>query len=151
MKRYLIIIIFNFLLLSFGYSQQYTFTNYSINEGLSQSVVNCIFQDSKGYIWIGTQNGLNRFDGENFDVYNYDPVDSSSISNSWIYAITEDHEGDLWIGTKGGLNKYLTKKNRFQRIEYQTGFTFDVTHYIYDVVCLSNGNIIINTPPVISV
>ncbi len=88
---------------------------------------------------------------ENFDVYNYDPVDSSSISNSWIYAITEDHEGDLWIGTKGGLNKYLTKKNRFQRIEYQTGFTFDVTHYIYDVVCLSNGNIIINTPPVISV
>lgn len=151
MKRHLNILIFNFLLLTSGYSQQYIFSNYSINEGLSQSVVNCIFQDSKGYIWIGTQNGLNRFNGETFDVYNYNPVDSNSISNNWIYAIDEDREGNLWIGTKGGLNKYLTKKNHFQRIEYQTGFTFDVTQYIYDVVCLSDGNIIINTPPVISI
>lgn len=151
MKRVLNILIFSFLLLIHAYSQQYVFTNYSINEGLSQSVVNCIFQDSKGYIWIGTQNGLNRFNGETFDVYNYNPVDSNSISNNWIYTIEEDKEGNLWIGTKGGLNKYLTKKNHFQRIEYQTGFTFDVTQYIYDVVCLSNGNIIINTPPVISI
>ncbi|MBT6006749.1 MAG: hypothetical protein HOG79_13600 [Prolixibacteraceae bacterium] len=151
MKRLLNILIFSFLLSIHGYSQQFTFTNYSINEGLSQSVVNCIFQDSKGYIWIGTQNGLNRFNGETFDVYSYNPIDSNSISNNWIYAITEDHDGNLWVGTKGGLNKYLTKKNYFQRIEYQTAFTFDVTQYIYDVVCMSNGNIIINTPPVISI
>jgi ligand-binding sensor domain-containing protein/signal transduction histidine kinase len=151
MKRFLSILIFNSVLLINGYSQQFIFSNYSINEGLSQSVVNCMFQDSRGFIWFGTQNGLNRFNGETFDVYSYNPVDSNSISNNWIYAITEDHDGNLWVGTKGGLNKYLTKQNHFQRIEYQTGFTFDVTQYIYDVVCLSNGNIIINTPPVISI
>jgi ligand-binding sensor domain-containing protein/signal transduction histidine kinase len=137
--------------LTTGYSQQYIFTNYSINNGLSQSVVNCIFQDSKGYIWIGTQNGLNRFNGETFDIYSYNPADSSSISNNWIYAITEDTDGNLWIGTKGGLNKYLVKQNNFKRISYQTNFPYDVNQYSYDIVRLSNGKILINTPPVISV
>jgi len=151
MKRLLIILYFSFQLFQNVFCQQYNFTNYSINDGLSQSVVNCIFQDSKGYIWIGTQNGLNRFNGETFDVYTYNPVDSNSISNNWIYAITEDRDGNLWVGTKGGLNKYLTKQNHFQRIKYQTEFPIDVTQYIYDVVCLSNGNIVINTPPLITI
>lgn len=151
MKRLITILIFSFILLINGYSQQYIFSNYSINNGLSQSVVNCIFQDSKGYIWIGTQNGLNRFNGETFDVYSYNPVDSNSISNNWIYAITEDIDGNLWIGTKGGLNKYLVKQNKFKRIPYQANFIYDVTQYCYDNICLSNGNILINTPPVISI
>jgi len=151
MKQIITILIFSFLLIFNGYSQQYAFTSYSINNGLSQSVVNCVFQDSKGYIWIGTQNGINRFNGETFDIYNYNPGDSNSISNNWIYAITEDSDGDLWIGTKGGLNKYLAAQNKFERIVYQSGFAFDVTQYIYDIVCLKNGDILINTPPVISI
>ena len=151
MKQLIFIIFFSFTFIYAGFSQQYIFTNYSINEGLSQSVVNCIFQDSKGYIWIGTQNGLNRFNGETFDVYSYNPADTSSISNNWIYAIAEDANGDLWIGTKGGLNKYQTNKNNFKRVVYKTGFQHDVTQYFYEIVCLSNGNILINTPPVISV
>jgi len=151
MKKLLSILVFSFILLISGYSQQYIFTNYSINNGLSQSVVNCIFQDSKGYIWIGTQNGLNRFNGETFDVYSYNPVDSGSISNNWIYTVAEDTHGNLWVGTKGGLNRYLVSQNKFQRIAYQTSFTYDVTQYTYDIICLSNGNILINTPPVISI
>ena len=151
MKQIITILIFSFLLVINGYAQQYAFTNYSINNGLSQSVVNCIFQDSKGYIWIGTQNGLNRFNGEAFDVYIYNPHDSNSISNNWIYAIAEDKDGNLWIGTKGGLNKYLANQNKFKRIAYQTGFSYDVTQYNYDIICLRNGNILINTPPVISI
>lgn len=151
MKRLIGILIFSLTLLTNGYSQQYIFTNYSINNGLSQSVVNCLFQDSKGYIWIGTQNGLNRFNGETFDVYSYNPADSCSISNNWIYAIAEDISGNLWIGTKGGLNKYLPNQNKFQRIAYHPSFTYDVTQYSYDVICLSNGQILINTPPVISI
>ncbi|MBV5348628.1 hypothetical protein JZU61_03070, partial [bacterium] len=151
MKRLIGILIFSFILLANGYSQQYIFTNYSINNGLSQSVVNCLFQDSKGYIWIGTQNGLNRFNGETFDVYTYNPADSGSISNNWVYAIAEDTSGNLWIGTKGGLNKYLTGQNKFKRIAYQTSFTYDVTQYSYDICCLRNGQILINTPPVISI
>jgi len=151
MKRLLSILIFSFILLINGYSQQYIFTNYSINNGLSQSVVNCLFQDSKGYIWIGTQNGLNRFNGETFDVFSYNPADSGSISNNWVYAIAEDTHGNLWVGTKDGLNKYLPDQNKFQRIAYQTSFTYDITQYSYDVICLKNGQVLINTPPVISI
>lgn len=151
MKRFLTILIFNTVLLINGYSQQYIFSNYSINDGLSQSVVNCIFQDSKGYIWIGTQNGLNRFNGETFDIYTTNPADSASISNNWIYAIAEDNDGNLWVGTKGGLNKYLPDQNKFIQITWQTDFTYDITQYCYDVVCLKNGNILINTSPIISV
>ena len=151
MKRLLSVLIFSFILLINGYSQQYIFTNYSINNGLSQSVVNCLFQDSKGYIWIGTQNGLNRFNGETFDVFSYNPEDSGSISNNWVYAIAEDTHRNLWVGTKGGLNKYLPDQNKFQRIAYQTSFTYDITQYSYDVICLKNGQVLINTPPVISI
>jgi len=151
MKRFISILIFSLILCSNGLSQQYNFTNYSINGGLSQSVVNCLFQDSKGYIWVGTQNGLNRFNGESFDVYSYSPSDSFSISNNWIYAIAEDMQGNIWVGTKGGLNKYLRKENRFLRLTYQTGYNYDVTQYTYDILCLKNGNVVINTPPVISV
>ena len=151
MKRVLGIFVFNITFWCNSYSQQYDFTNYSINNGLSQSVVNCIFQDSRDYIWIGTQNGLCRFNGETFDVFSYNPADSGSISNNWIYAITEDHERNLWIGTKGGLNRYLVTKNKFERIAYQTGYPFDLTRYCYDLLCLKNGNILINTQPLISV
>ena len=136
MKKLLIIIFFSFTFTNSGFTQQYIFTNYSINEGLSQSVVNCIFQDSRGYIWIGTQNGLNRFNGETFDVYSYNPADTSSISNNWIYNITEDTNGNLWIGTKGGLNIYRENNNNFKRVVYQTGFEHDVTQYFYDIICL---------------
>ncbi|QIA07037.1 ligand-binding sensor domain-containing protein [Draconibacterium halophilum] len=150
MKRLCCFLIFNFALLS-AFSQQYNFSTYSINEGLSQSVVNCLFQDSKGFIWIGTQNGLNRFDGENFKVFRFQPDDSTSISNNWIYAISEDRAGDLWIGTKGGLNKYLITEDRFVRVRYQTNYSPDVTTHSYDNLLLNDGRIVINTPPLVSV
>ncbi len=151
MKLWPAILIF-WIFISFpGFSQSFNFVNYSISDGLSQSVVNCVFQDSKGYIWLGTQNGLDRFDGRNFKLFRFNPADSNSISNNWIYAISEDLNGNLWIGTKGGLHKYDRNQNTFERIQYETGYDFDVTNYSYDNVCLSNGNILINTPPVISI
>jgi len=151
MKRLGTILFFCFVLLIHCFSQQYTFSNYTINDGLSQSVINCLFQDSKGFIWIGTQNGLNRFNGEAFDIYRFNPSDTNSISNNWIFAISEDQEGNLWIGTKGGLFKYFQKQNIFKQINYQANFMHDVTIHSYDNICLSNGKILINTPPVISI
>ncbi|MBK6965317.1 MAG: hypothetical protein IPH20_15635 [Bacteroidales bacterium] len=146
------IIIGFFLLVCFqAGAQQYFFSGYSIGNGLSQSVVNCIFQDSRGYIWIGTQNGLNKFNGYNFTVFTSDPGDSASISNNWIYSIAEDKDANLWIGTKEGLIKYNRKENRFSRIRYTTPYGVQVTNYVYDVKCARNGTILINTPPVLSV
>lgn len=130
---------------------QYYFSAYSIEDGLSQSVVNCIFQDSRGYIWLGTQNGLNKFNGYVFTVYTHDPSDLNSIPNNWIFSITEDKFSDLWIGTKNGLVKYDRSEDRFISVEYQTPFGRQITRYVYDVKCSRDGHILINTPPVLSV
>ncbi|WP_297087071.1 sensor histidine kinase [uncultured Draconibacterium sp.] len=151
MKRLCCLLIINFALLFVAFPQQFTFSNYSITEGLSQSVVNCLFQDSQGFIWLGTQNGLNRFDGESFKVFRFQPNDSASISNNWIYAISEDKDGNLWIGTKGGLNKYVVADNRFVRICYQTNYPSDITLHSYDNLQLNDGRMLIHTPPVISI
>ncbi len=146
-----VILLFVFLHGFSGHSQQYLFSGYSISDGLSQSVVNCILQDSKGYMWIGTQNGLNKYNGYAFEVFTYNPNDSNSISNNWINGIAEDKEANLWIATKGGLVKYIRKEKRFSRIRYTSPFQVLATECIYDVKCSRNGNILINMPPVLSV
>lgn len=102
MRFYAIII---FFLLSKTIYSQYYFEHYNIAEGLSQSIVYCILQDSKGFIWIGTQDGLNKYDGLNFHNYSNVADDTCSISNNWIYSIFEDSKGDIWIGTRRGLNR----------------------------------------------
>src|SRR5919198_4047112 len=78
------------------------FEQLTIEDGLSQNAGLAIFQDSKGYLWIGTQDGLNRYDGFNFKIYKHDPENPKSISHNSILAITEDKAGYLWIGTWGG-------------------------------------------------
>src|SRR6266508_299372 len=78
------------------------FEHLTIEDGLSQNAGLAIFQDSKGYLWIGSQDGLNRYDGFAFKIYKHDPEDPSSISHNSILAITEDKDGYLWMGTWGG-------------------------------------------------
>jgi signal transduction histidine kinase/ligand-binding sensor domain-containing protein len=72
------------------------------NSGLSHNTVLNMFQDSRGFIWIGTMDGLNRFDGTNFKIYRHNPADSTTISDSFIHGIFEQSNGDLWIGTRDG-------------------------------------------------
>jgi signal transduction histidine kinase/ligand-binding sensor domain-containing protein len=150
MKRTFFVAMFLIICLS-GNTKQLFFSGYSISDGLSQSVVNCIFQDSKGFIWLGTQNGLNKFDGYTFKIYSYDPDDTTSISNNWIFGITEDKAGNIWVGTKGGLNRFIRKEERFEKIRYSAPYPGNLTEYVYDVKCSRNGNILINTPPVLTV
>src|SRR5688500_1354643 len=83
------------------------FDHISIEQGLSQSSVRVIFQDSRGFLWFGTEDGLNRYDGYTFKTYKPDPDAQNSLSDRWITSIVEDKEGYLWIGTRlGGLNRY---------------------------------------------
>jgi len=100
---------------------------------------------------VGTQNGLSRFDGSGFDVFRFNPSDSNTLSNNWIYSISEDKEGNLWIGTKHGLNKYNRETKQFERQIYEIGFKEDITKYSYDNTILKNRNLLVNTPPVISI
>ncbi len=90
------------------------FEHISLDRGLSQSVVLAILQDQQGFLWFGTQEGLNRYDGYEFIVYKNDPSDPYSISNSFVQALYEDDDGILWIGTfGGGLNRFDPRTEKF--------------------------------------
>ncbi len=83
------------------------FVRYTMDDGMSQNTVNCILQDSRGFMWFGTQGGLNRFDGYTFRVFRHHPDDTLSLSRNWIWCLYEDSRGDLWVGTfGGGLNRF---------------------------------------------
>lgn len=86
-------------------SNQPGIRQYTIEEGLSLSHINCVYKDKKGLIWIGTQDGLNKFDGYTFTVYRHEPEDSTSISSNNIQGIHEDTAGNIWVTTQYGLNK----------------------------------------------
>jgi ligand-binding sensor domain-containing protein/signal transduction histidine kinase/DNA-binding response OmpR family regulator len=95
------------------------FTHLSGEQGLSNSTIEAIFQDSRGFIWIGTRDGLNRYDGHEMLVYRYDPSDSNSLSDSYIRYICEDRSHQLWIGTINGLNRLDPARNRFIRYKHR--------------------------------
>ena len=98
---------------------QARFRQLSVADGLSDQYVNCIFQDSRGFLWIGTANGLNRYDGYQFTVYDYNPADSQSLSSNWVRAIEEDEQGFLWIGTEKGLNRWNPRTGKFRRFFHE--------------------------------
>ncbi|MCB0283183.1 MAG: response regulator [Calditrichaeota bacterium] len=97
------------------YAQTNTFNFLKLEKPISQNTGVCIFQDHMGFIWIGTTNGLNRYDGSKVVIYENDPADSTSISDNYIRKIAEDNKGNLWIATENGLNKYDRLHDRFIR------------------------------------
>ena len=102
--------------------QHLRFERISLKQGLSQSHVLSMLQDSQGFMWFGTEDGLNKFDGYKFIIYKHDPANPSSMSGNWITALYEDDAGNLWIGTRfGGLNAYDRYQDQFTRYQYNEG------------------------------
>jgi len=103
----------------FAQNQQLHFDHLGTGNGLSELNPNCILQDSRGFIWIGTADGLNRYDGYKFKIFRNDVKDTTSIGNNYIQDIIEDRSGGIWIATVGGgLNKFDRNTNRFQRYRH---------------------------------
>lgn len=121
--------LFTFLLLtlynpSYGQKRNYGYTQITINEGLAHNSTEYIFKDSEGFVWIGTEYGLNQLSGYNIKTFRKFFPDSNSISSNSITAISEDSEGFIWVGTNNGLNRYDKKtgafKNYFTNDNYES-------------------------------
>jgi ligand-binding sensor domain-containing protein/serine phosphatase RsbU (regulator of sigma subunit) len=117
MKLHLkLLYLFTCLMTSFSITDanELRFKQITIENGLSQSRVSSIVQDSKGFIWVGTEDGLNCYDGYGFEIFTFDPNDSNAISNQVIQSLAADDSGNVWVGTSfGGLNKYISENGRF--------------------------------------
>lgn len=106
-----------------GNQTQYSIEHFSPADGLAAGKVMAVAQDTMGYLWIGTQQGLHRYDGYQLRLYQHDPEDSSSLSDNSVEKIYVDQAGTLWIGTWNGLNRYHPQTDSFDRYLHDPGDT----------------------------
>ena len=102
------------------------FKNFSLKDGLSQSSVLSILQDKKGFLWFGTRDGLNKYDGNGFSVFRHNLKDTTTLSDNYVKTLFEDVKGNLWVGTLGGLNKFVPETNSFQNCYFKRGKRVDI-------------------------
>ena len=96
------------------------FSTLTVSDGLSQATVHSIVQDQQGYLWFGTQEGLNRYDGYDFVVYQHDASEPRSLSHDWVWTVFVDSAGHLWVGTDGGgLSRYEPASNDFTHFRHE--------------------------------
>ena len=125
-------------------AQRVLFKSFSEENGLSGSNINCVLQDRKGFVWIGTDNGLNRFDGNDFKIFKQQFNDENTLSDNTIWALCEDDKGNIWIGTKQGvLNKYSPATEKFLHFKLESTNSIEVS--ITTITQDKNGKLWIGT------
>lgn len=130
LKRYSFLIWILFFVLSTKAEQQdYYFRQISLEQGLSQSRVQCIYRDHLGVIWIGTKWGLNSYDQSELKSYFHDREQPNSLPDNFIRFITEDRLGDLYVSTNKGIAIYNKAENQFQPLKYN-GKPFNAWSYL---------------------
>jgi ligand-binding sensor domain-containing protein/signal transduction histidine kinase/DNA-binding response OmpR family regulator len=108
-------------------AQPYYFKHYYVENGLSNNSVACSLQDKNGFLWFGTINGLNRFDGYSFKIFRHNPEDSTSIGSNFIRCLYEDQKGGLWIGTNKSIYLYNSHSEKFSLFStYRLGDVTDI-------------------------
>jgi len=130
---------------SITYAQKFPdlhFSHLTVKEGLSSNLVNSIFQDYTGVIWICTENGFNRFDGNSIKIYKHLPHDSTSLPSNFTLFITEDKQHKLWITTRKGLYIFDPVTEKGETITFSEG---NQTPQLFKIFCDSRGTIWVNT------
>lgn len=117
-----------------------------VKQGLSHGTVLRLFKDSRGFMWFGTVNGLNCYDGYNIKVFQHNTDDTTSISHNLIFGIAEDKQGNIWVGTIDGLNKFDPKTETFTRYKHNPNDPYSLTsNFTQEVVVDNNGYLWIST------
>ena len=140
--------IFSCLKISTSYAnirESFNFKNITIEDGLSQSTVETIYQDSKGYIWIGTNDGLDRYNGYEFKHYKHDKYDKNSIANNYIVDIIEDKNGYIWVSTIGGLSRINPDKDEIKNY-YSKEYSGNLSNSnLWQILCTKDNRLIAST------
>lgn len=139
MKKYLIYIVCYCFSFSSTAQKEFRFRNFSINDGLSQSSVAALVQDRNDALWVGTQDGLNRFNGKEFEVFTADKTEG--LESAYIKCALIDDEGDLWFGTNNGLTVYIQKTEQFKTFFANKGEVLQIE----DLALGENGNLWVAT------
>ncbi len=146
MQRLITFFICFFIFISGAYSQQSeVFRHLNHKQGLSHNRVTCILQDNRGLIWVGTEDGLNRYNGYKVDVYKHAPSDSSSVSSSSIRCLFQDGKGTLWIGTDDGLNYFDLSTEKFHSYKHNDTKNSISSNQITCIEQDEHGNLLIGT------
>jgi len=125
------------LSLQLVYADAIKFKHLTIDDGLSDNFVIPVLQDHKGFLWVGSKNGLNKYDGAEFSVYSHDPDNIHTLSNNYIWSLLEDRAGNLWVGTwGGGVNKFDPVTQQFIRYQHDknnpNSLSNDVIWHVYE-------------------
>ena len=126
-------------------ARQFFFKTYQVEDGLSHNSVWCLLQDSYGFIWMGSGDGLNRFDGRNFNVYKNNLKDNHSLGNNSVQALCEDANRNLWVGTSQGIFLFDYANESFTPFNKSTSFGVSVSCEIKKIIQSENGRIWIAT------
>lgn len=114
--------------------QNYAYQNIGVREGLSQSTVTAITQDQFGFLWIGTQDGLNCYDGHIFKSYHYQPFDTSSLPINHITALSVDKFNQIWVGTSAGLCLFMREKEQWLRFKHSQIKSSNIVYIHHDTI-----------------
>ncbi|WP_265712451.1 hybrid sensor histidine kinase/response regulator transcription factor [Sphingobacterium sp. InxBP1] len=128
-------------------AQSLYFKSYQTTEGLSNNTVTCITQDVQGFLWLGSRNGLNRFDGNRFKIFRHNVADSLSIGSSSILSLLTDQRGMMWIGTTRGTYRYDPVREHFLFFDkIPAGEVNSIKEFAGYIWILSNGKLYCYNP-----
>ncbi len=141
-KQFLLVYILFGCIVFEAYSQIGIF--YSTDKDLSNSLINYIYQDKRNYIWVATEDGLNKFDGIKFTVYKNNPKDTTSLKSNYVRCLFEDSKDRFWVGCINGLQQFDRKTNKFKEVKLFSSDKRIYTH-ITSITESNDGSIWLST------
>ncbi|MDO9374703.1 MAG: two-component regulator propeller domain-containing protein [Ferruginibacter sp.] len=133
-KKIVLLLVFWAMFTPFIFCQPYYFTHYQVENGLSNNAVMCSIQDHHGFMWFGTRDGLNRFDGLSFKVFRNSPEDSNSIGSNAITGLFEDDKDHIWVATEKGIYRYDERTEKFTQLKIAGNYSIRELQVIGDDV-----------------